>query len=257
MRCLCRIGLNVNRQRAVSRPTNQQLLRIVEDRDKIMDVIECMADHLADVTKCRSIKDQLEFWNLYLHRSYILSELCRPAITYHHRRKEHRNIAVSLRLTCITNLANTVEAFLGLHNITEFASQSWAAVHRSLSSALLLGILGEPTRNERVLGLLSRLVTVMSNILLGVDPSEISAPIARSITALQKLIRPQSNLGVAQSAEEIYGYTGYEFENQTIASVSGPSTVESSPQMLFGEDQESPYSLLNNIIWGDVESFPV
>ena len=148
MRCLCKIGLNINRRKAVSQPTNVQILSIADQRDKIQDIVERMADHLADAGKCHSIKEQLEFWNLFLHRSYILSELCRPAITYHHRRKEHKELAASLRETCITNLANTVEAFLGLHNITEFATQSWAAVHRSLSSALLLGILGEPARNE-------------------------------------------------------------------------------------------------------------
>jgi hypothetical protein len=250
MRCLCKIGLDVNRQRAVSRPTNQELIHITEQRDRIQEIVEHMADHLADAGKCRSIKEQLEFWNLYLHRSYILAELCRPAITYRHYRREHRDLAASLRSTCITNLANTVEAFLGLHNITEFASQSWAAVHRSLSSALLLGILGEPARNESVLTLLSRLVGVMSDLLLGVDPSEVSAPIARSLAALQKLT-------VSQPSPDSSSYQRvFEFEGQTMASVSGPSTVGSSPQMLFADDENSPYSMLNNILWGDPDSFP-
>ena len=39
-----------------------------------------------------------------------------------------------------------VESLGGLQSITRFAIQSWAAVHRSLSCAVLLGILSEPSR---------------------------------------------------------------------------------------------------------------
>jgi len=176
MRRLCKIGLDIVQQRAVSRPVQQQLLLTVEYRDQIQEDFERMEDHLTDISKCRSMKENLEYWNLYLHRSYILSELCRPTIQ---RRKkklhgEHKELVLSLMSLCVESLANTMEAFLGLQNITKLASQSWAAMHRSLSSALLLCILGEPAKSERIQRLVSKLATVISDVLTGVDPSELS-----------------------------------------------------------------------------------
>ena len=164
MRRLCKIGLDIVQQRAVSRPIQQQLLRIVEYRDQIQEDFERTEDHLQDISKCRSMRENLEFWNLYMHRSYIVSELCRPTIRRKHFHGEHKELAQFLMSLCFESLANTVEAFLGLQNITKFASQSWAAIHRSLSSALLLGILDEPAKSERFQKLVSKLVAVLREL---------------------------------------------------------------------------------------------
>lgn len=252
---LCATGLDIIQHRAVSRSMHQRLLRIVEYRDQIQEDFEQMADHLTDFAKCRSMRDYLEHWNLYLHRSYILSELCRPAIGTHHYRKEDKQLGLSLRSLCIESLANTVEAFLGLQNITKFANQSWAAVHRSLSSALLLGILREPVRNERVRSLMSKLATVMSNVTSSLDPSELSAPLARSVTALHKLIPQQSETATGEDHNQtLLSGNIYRFDDQTPSSLSGSTVIGSSPQMGSPTDSNSPYSILNSIFWGPVDS---
>jgi hypothetical protein len=239
MRSLCKIGLDIVNQRSTSRGSQHELLRIVQYREKIKEILEHASDHLRDTNMCRSIRDQLEHWNLYLHRSYITSELCRPAINHRLRSSE---LLYPLRKTCIDSLADTVEAFIGLQNITPFASQSWAAVHRSLSSALLLAILREPSRNDRARNLLSKLVAVMSSINTGVNPLEYSAPITRSLEALKKLLPTDIAQSPAQGLERKLSYEQGDFD--------WPGT-SSSPSLSYSSSETSPYSIMDNILWGD------
>lgn len=263
---LCRVGLEIVRGRSTPQHSNESLMRITEHRNELQDVMFEAADYLKDSRRCRSIRDQLEHWALYLHISYITSELCRPAIS---PSTAEYDLSRTLRKTCIDSLANTVEAFLGLHNVTPFATRSWAALHRSLSSALLLGILREPLRNERVRTLLEKMISVLSEITSSVDPTELSAPITRSIAALRKLVHstPKSQQATMQSVKD--GQNG----QTSHGSISGHSLSDSSPgsnslelaninfddatftgmgvSPLLGLDLgDSPYAAMESIIWG-------
>jgi hypothetical protein len=255
MRHICKIGLDIVNQRAVARSPHHRLLYIVERRDKFLEIVQQVDDHLTDLSKCRLMREQLEFWNFNLHRSYILSELCRPTLRNEYGHADHRDLARSLKAFCIENLANTVEAFLGLHNVTFFATQSWAAMYRSLSSGLLLGMLGESQSSERAKGLLFRLAGVMSTLLSQADLGDLSAPLTRSVTALNKLIQPQ-----AEKTEDV-GQDAPAFDVQYGADpaigmqYSGPLSASPYSQVAFG-DENSPYSLINSIIWGQSESPP-
>jgi hypothetical protein len=194
----------------------------------------------------------LEYWNLYLHRSFIISELCRPSIQTKLRSKDAPELIAKFRAMCIDSLANTVDAFLGLHNITKFAMQSWAAIHRALSSALLLGILGEPSRNLRVQNLLMRLSTLMTDVVLNIDPSEMSAPLARSVEALSKLAVPprHSSSGARTMSQDSHSLASYAqaIQNMGQPTAAGDS-VQSSPEASLLEE-DSPFSILNSIFWG-------
>ena len=243
MKKLCKIGLDIIRDRSGSHDYEHELLVIIDRRDELAAMMKQALHHLRDATACRSMKDQLEHWNLYLHKSYVTSELYRPTLK---RGAADSELKAHLRETCIESLADTVDAFLGLQNMTRFANQSWAAVHRSLSSALLLGILKEPNRNQRVRILLEKLITVMSEVTSTLDPSEISAPIARSVWALRLL-----------NSQDIKRE-----RKQTVPSI--PNWNEMSPNMLsmFNEpwysnasasdtsNEGSPYMLMDNILWG-------
>jgi hypothetical protein len=243
------IGLEVIQERATSRKYNQYLHHISRIRDEINELASHLGEHLTSVTKCRSMKDQIEFWNFYLHRSYILSELCRPTIMHQKEirllQKDQQILAKSLRSACMDSLANTVEAFLGLQNLTKFATQSWAAVHRSLSSALLLAILHEPGRNERVRTLLFRLLSVMYEVHSDIDPMEKSAPIARSLEAIAKLMPPEP-VPAKSLASDGQGSPPQESVESHAVSISSPDTSDSQGA--------SPFSLLNSILWGSSNS---
>jgi hypothetical protein len=255
MRSLCKIGLDIVRHRPGGRGSHHELTRIVDFRGKLNDLKAHAADHLQEASRGRSMRDQLEHWNWYLHRSYVTSELCRPLIN---QGKHPSELSISLRRTCLESLADTVEAFIGLQNITAFASQSWAAVHRSLSSALLLAILGEPSRNERVHKLLNRLITVMSAINSAVDPSELSAPITRSVAAIFKLMPAEPPLvPLAQVQGSNLGRIPLAFDNTEIDYYSvGRSLTNSSSPFFFGSEEASPYSIMDHILWGDQHVIP-
>ena len=138
---------------------------------------------------------------------------------------------------------------MGLHNVTCFATQSWAGMYRSLSSGLLLGILGESQRSERTKGLLFRLAGVMSTLLSQADLGDLSAPLTRSVTALNKLIQPRveqtEDVGQDAPAFDVQ----YGVDPAVGAQYSGPLGASPYAPVAYG-DENSPYSLINSIIWG-------
>lgn len=250
---LCRLTLAVVRERSAPQPTHESLSQITEHRHEIQRIMQEAADYLKDSRRCRSIRDQLEHWALYLHISYITSELCRPAIS---PTTAEYDLTRTLRKVCIDSLANTVEAFLGLQNVTPFANRSWAAMHRSLSSAILLGILGEPSRNERARTLINKLISLMTEVTSTLNPEELSMPIKRSVAALRKLVQagaPDSNATQEDSSDQIAGPaadqifsgeglngTGFSFDDSPLMGMS-PFIVD---------PEESPYALMDSIMWG-------
>jgi hypothetical protein len=243
MKTLCKIGLDIIRDRSGSHDYEHELLVIIDRRDELATMMRQALHHLRDATACKSMKDQLEHWNLYLHRSYVTSELYRPTLR---RGAADSELKAHLRETCIESLADTVDAFLGLQNITRFANQSWAAVHRSLSSALLLGILKEPTKNQRVRTLLEKLIAVMSDVTSTLDLSEISAPITRSILALRLLNSQDIKRERRQTGHSITNWN--EMSPNMLSMFSEP--LHSNASTSDTSNEGSPYMLMDNILWG-------
>lgn len=185
---------------------------------------------------------------LYLHTSYALSELYRPAIS---PSTSDYELSKAFKQLCIDNLINTVEAYLGLNNTTAFARQSWASMHRALSSALLLGILGEHLRNERARRLVGRFIAVMGDITNSVDPLEISAPVQRGVNALRKLRigEPQpphmgGGTNVFMPPSDGANENGSKFDYSAMITPTSADGTGSE------HDEHSPFTILNNILWG-------
>jgi len=213
---LCTIALDVVGNRRAPMTTQREVQRIETRREEVRAIGRQASGHLRESSACTSLKHHLEHWNWHMHRSYVVSELCRPMLAK--RSDRHDDEVRRLRSVCIEALADTVEAFLHLQNLTVFARTSWAAVHRSLSSALLLGILKESARDSRVRSLLDRLIAVMSSMEY-MDASEVPAPVARAVTALVQLNETE----------------GGEFS-------ASPS------------DEGSPHQQMQNILWGSATS---
>ena len=291
---VCKVGLDVVRDRSKPMSQRDRYTRISVNYEEIQTVLREVADHLRDSRRCRSQRESVEHWALYLHVSYITSELFRPAISP--KAASDADIPRHYRQTCLDSLANTVEAWLGLQNITQYARHSWASLHRALSSALLLGILGEHQTIEHCRRLLSRFIGLMGDMTSGVEPAELAAPMTRAISALRKLhiaeaglhetpppggLQPPPPQHVHRHVPSPQGPGEHRFPNpppqplrfiEDIA-LGGPSPGAPSPSALSwpgssysrvaslqgsasgsagshaGEEQ-SPYSVLNNILWG-------
>ncbi|KAK1760174.1 C6 transcription factor [Echria macrotheca] len=181
---LCTIALDVVSTRSQPMSIQREIQRIEERRAELSSTTEHAQLHLRQSSACALMKDHLEHWNWRLHCSYVVSEMCRPMLAKRQRHSEPK--IAELRRVCIDALADTVDAFLKLQNLTFFARTSWAAVHRSLGSALLLGILGEPSKSESVRQMLEQLVSVMTSLEYA-DASEMPAPLTRAVEALQQL----------------------------------------------------------------------
>jgi hypothetical protein len=250
---LCKVGLDIVRERQRPQNSHDALMRITEHRNELQEIMVDAADYLKDSRRCRSMRDQLEHWALYLHISYITSELCRPAIS---PSTAGLDLSKTLRKTCIDSLTNTVEAFLGLQNMTPFATRSWSSVHRSLSSALLLGILGEQSRNERARGLLGNLIQVLSDVTASVDPAELSAPITRSVAAIQRLLniplpraaarKTSTDTTGSQSSPTLATFTADELN----AVLNFDDSALTQSPLVGLELDSSPYALMESIVWG-------
>ncbi len=249
---LCKVGLDIVRERQRPQNSHDALMRITEHRNELQEVMVDAADYLKDSRRCRSMRDQLQHWALYLHISYITSELCRPAIS---PGTAGLDLSKTLRKTCIDSLTNTVEAFLGLANMTTYAVRSWSCIHRGLSSALLLGILGEQNRNERARSLLQNVVQVLNDVSKDVDPAELTTPITRSVSALERLLKiPSAQNGKASESESQISPTMQVFTaddiNRALLENSDGEFFMQSP--LLGLDLDSsPYALMESIVWGN------
>ena len=108
-----KVGLEIVRDRARPMSSREQIARITQHRDALAHILKDAAEYLRDSRKCSSSRETLEHWGLYLHSSYHMSELCRPAISPN----ADEELVNAFKQTCIDNLVNTVEAFLGLNNI--------------------------------------------------------------------------------------------------------------------------------------------
>lgn len=297
-----KVALDVVRDRSKAMSSRELHSRIQRSRDELNIVLRECAEHLRDSRKCRSPRESIEHWCLYLHVSYITSELCRPAISPSTSDPE---LARQFRQTCLDSLINTVDAWLGLQNITSYARQSWASVHRALSSALLLGIMREHAHNDRCRKLLGRFIGLMGDMTSGVNPAELAAPMTRAIEALRKLrihetptenhavpiySQPQPQHGHITTSgppyTQVHQHPLYAppvtqqanhpprfIEDIALGSGPSPRTDTSSPSVRHGDignggswpgsatsrvasthgsgDEQSPYSVLNSILWGN------
>ncbi|OAP55454.1 hypothetical protein AYL99_10427 [Fonsecaea erecta] len=244
MKILCETGLEIVRERSKHSDPRYELTRIHRHQTELSKMMEHALQHLKDATACQSMRDQLEHWNLYLHRSYILSELYRSAL----KRKQTSPELGSFRAACLENMANTVDAFLGLSNVTRFATQSWAAVHRSLSSALLLGILKQPQSQPRVRMLLDKLIVAMSSISSSLDPTELSAPISRAVRALARLNAHHGSEAGTEYSAGGHALPGWERSMSQDVYMGHPSNEASGDDA--GRSDDSPYELMEKILWG-------
>ena len=171
---LCKTGLDIVRERSTGFDSHRELSLVSKLQDELAGIHASAAPHLRDISRCRSNRDQLEYWNFYLHFSYITSEVCRPAI----KRKKASELPSELYKSCIAGLADTLRAYLGLQTVTVCARTSWAAIHRALSSALLMALMKEVVKTASTRTLLEEFTIVMLELNSDLGPSEVPAPLS-------------------------------------------------------------------------------
>ncbi|EAQ91704.1 hypothetical protein CHGG_03639 [Chaetomium globosum CBS 148.51] len=140
-------------------------------------------------------------------------ENIRSKLSIHLRSKEaysnHLDAAQKQFLAdrCKANLTETVRMFLAMHQLSVIPTRSWAFTYHGLSSAVLLGILGETKADAEVRQLQGDLISALSataakeqtsphpNIRKSDLDIELSGPLSRALAALKNIYDHGSVVG--------------------------------------------------------------
>ena len=144
----------------------------------------------------KTVQDRLQYYAIRLHTSFVVSVLCRPSL----RRGESIGMDPSqkqmLAEKCKLNLTETVRMYLKMHSLSIIPTRSWAFTYHGLSSAVLLGILGETKTDPEVRQLQGNLISALSvtaakeqttNHSMSGRDIELSGPLSRALAALQNI----------------------------------------------------------------------
>ncbi len=161
--------------------------------DEIASIVAQAAAHLRDRNQCYTMTQHLERLALKLHSSYIISELCRPALKEPSfssvdggivstpslspggRRNTSQGPSQSglstpvldptsraqFRRECVQALEGAVAAYVEIHSLSKFAARSWIGIQRAISAAFLLGTLPDTGQDPQRLTLLRDLERVI------------------------------------------------------------------------------------------------
>ncbi|OJJ31090.1 hypothetical protein ASPWEDRAFT_118843 [Aspergillus wentii DTO 134E9] len=161
---LCRIvylALEVMRGRMASNHTHLRYHEIREYKQRMQRILAEATPHLRYRERCLTLAEHIERMELRLHSSYLLSVLCRVSLDPDSHLDDHRRAIV--RDDCITNLLNTIEAFVELHSINPHCSRSWISLQRTIASAFLLVTNDDGQRRPLTWELIGKLETVLSD----------------------------------------------------------------------------------------------
>ncbi len=188
--------------------------QILENCQEVEDIRQKMAPQIRNKEACKSALDRLQYFAICLHTSFTMSVCCRPAL----RRGENSLDDSQKRLIaekCKINLTETVRMFLAMHQLSVIPTRSWAFTYHGLSSAVLLGILGETKADPEVRQLQGDLISALSATAAKDQTSspshipktdkdiELSGPLSRALTALRNIYDHGSIQGIKRDESSL------------------------------------------------------
>ncbi|KAL3424972.1 fungal specific transcription factor domain-containing protein [Phlyctema vagabunda] len=226
---------------------------------------------------CKTVQDRLHHFAIRLHTSFVVSVICRPAL----RREQSSTMDLSqkklLAEKCKQNLTETVRMYLKMHSLSVIPTRSWAFTYHGLSSAVLLGILGETKTDPEVRQLQGNLISALSATAVKDQSSgqsgksdkdiELSGPLSRALTALKNIYDhgwvTESRQSSAPDAQPMDEQEQYDLQQQNAALAmasmqNGMMPMDYAAQMPVGAtDMQtmeqtlnmSPMDLFDSIFW--------
>ncbi|KAK3987543.1 protein RDR1 [Cladorrhinum sp. PSN332] len=200
---LCKIISDRLSPEAASNTTYNQILDNCTNVERIRD--NCLTQ-LRNKDACKSALDRLQHFAIRLHTSFIISVCCRPALMRGNTLLDSSQKKF-LGDRCKMNLTETVRMFLAMHQLSVIPTRSWAFTYHGLSSAVLLGILGDSKADPEVRQLQGDLISALSATAAKEQTSpqphiqksdhdiELSGPLSRALTALKNIYDHGSVVG--------------------------------------------------------------
>ncbi|KXH38128.1 fungal specific transcription factor domain-containing protein [Colletotrichum salicis] len=183
--------------------------QMVENCEAVENLRNMVAPNIRIKEQCKRAIDRLQHYAVRLHTSFVISVCCRPAL-----RRDCTKLTTEqkrhLSDKCQHNLAETVRMFLAMHQLSVIPTRSWAFTYHGLSSALLLGILGETKNSPDVRQLQGDLIAALSATAAkeATSPTahipktdkdiELSGPLWRALTALRNIYEHGTIMGTSQ-----------------------------------------------------------
>ncbi|OLN87452.1 Thiamine repressible genes regulatory protein thi1-like protein 2 [Colletotrichum chlorophyti] len=183
--------------------------QMVDNCEAVENLRNMVAPNIRIKEQCKRAIDRLQHYAVRLHTSFVISVCCRPAL-----RRDCTKLTPEqkrhLSEKCQHNLAETVRMFLAMHQLSVIPTRSWAFTYHGLSSALLLGILGETKNSPEVRQLQGDLIAALSATAAkeATSPSahipktdkdiELSGPLWRALTALRNIYEHGTIMGTSQ-----------------------------------------------------------
>ncbi|KAH6838621.1 fungal-specific transcription factor domain-containing protein [Chaetomium sp. MPI-CAGE-AT-0009] len=186
---------------------NATYAQILDNCEAVENVRNNLSIQLRSKEACKSAMDRLQHFAIRLHTSFMISVCCRPALI--RRDSNHLEAAQKKFLAdrCKANLTETVRMFLAMHQLSVIPTRSWAFTYHGLSSAVLLGILGETKADPEVRQLQGDLISALSATAAKEQTSphpqirksdldiELSGPLSRALAALKNIYDHGSVVG--------------------------------------------------------------
>ncbi|TVY81649.1 hypothetical protein LSUE1_G002811 [Lachnellula suecica] len=171
--------------------------QIIQHSLEVEDIRKKVYPQLQHKDACKTVQDRLHHYAILLHTSFVVSVLCRPAL----RRGNIIGMDPAqkdlLAEKCKQNLTETVRMYLKMHSLSVIPTRSWAFTYHGLSSAVLLGILGETKTDPEVRQLQGNLISALSATAAKDQNSadlprserdiELSGPLSRALVALKNI----------------------------------------------------------------------
>jgi len=254
--------------------------QIIADSMEVENIREQVYPSLRLKEECKTVQDRLQHYALRLHTSFVVSVLCRPAL----RRGEFIGMDMAqkglLAEKCKQNLTETVRMYLKMHSLSVIPTRSWAFTYHGLSSAVLLGILGETKTDPEVRQLQGDLISALSvtaaketppNLPKSDKDIELSGPLSRALAALKNIYDHgwvlEGRPGAGSESQIMDDPSQYEQQNAAIAMASmqngllppldyAPPTPGTGGDMQLVEQtmNMSPMDLFDSIFW---DPYPV
>ena len=145
MYSLCQYAVSAQHEHACcsSPPDRSTFSRSIDAIAAVRVIHEQALPRLSDKQKCRSIQERIEYFAFRIHQGFVVSFLSRLLMKSGLRLDQHQ--WDSLLHICRSSAVDCLQAYLDMQSFSVVPMRSWTLTFTALSSALLLGSLGNPS----------------------------------------------------------------------------------------------------------------
>jgi len=243
MDILCAIGIS---SLVYTSDTQLHLTPLLQKLAEVDALSDRCSLQLKSVEYCSTHQERRSYFAFRLYTSFMVSMLARPAFRSRPSPGEETQHEMLIGRGKLA-LCATAQAFLDLHAMDVYPRRAWGMIHQGLSSALLLGILGESKSRPEIVDLQLRVIDVLSNteeaeVSSGDVPTAwLSSNHVRALRALRSLIQSGSRRSSQGSAATNSGVS----VEATSAHTSLPPPLQQNMPMSVKDEPNIPWVVPN------------